>query len=52
MNIKNKKSDIKTVLWIAFYVVLALVLLGILYKSSYLSKEAFKALMGKIFPFR
>lgn len=51
MNIKNKNAKIDIVLWIAFYVLLALVILWAMNKAGVFSNQTFTAIKQKIYPF-
>ena len=51
MKNKNKKAEIPTLVWIAFYVLLALALLWILNKVGVFQGQTFTALKQKVFPF-
>jgi len=51
MRAKNRKASINTVLWIAFYVLLGLVLLWILNKAGVFQSQTFAKLKETIFPF-
>ncbi len=52
MHINHKKSNTyQTVLWIAFFVLLGLVLLFVMNKAGVFSNQTFAAIKEKIFPF-
>jgi len=52
MHIKNKKAGaFQTVLWMAFFVLLALVLLWVMNKAGLFQNQTFAAIKEKFFPF-
>ena len=51
MSTKNKNAKIGVVMWIAYYVLLALVILWAMNKAGVFSNQTFTAIKQKIFPF-
>ena len=47
----NKKAEIPTLVWIAFYTLLALAIAVVLYKIGVFNNQAFASLKQKVFPF-
>jgi|TARA_Y100000310_G_scaffold88842_1_gene85909 hypothetical protein len=51
INIKDKRGKIGVALWMAFFVVLTIILIVILKRAGYFSNQAFLAAKEALFPF-